>query len=171
MTSLTTYNALALIIAGLIGLIIGWWLFKRAVADGKRASPSMRSAAPPAPATPKGEGRGLADEDAAAVADIAGQFLGVDVHAELPGASGPPDNLQMLKGCGAKLAAKLNDNGITRFDQLACLNAEQAAALDTRMDQFKGRIARDRLIEQAGYLARDDRDGFQARFGSLGSGG
>jgi predicted flap endonuclease-1-like 5' DNA nuclease len=182
MTSLTTYNAIALIIAGIIGLIIGWWLFKRAIADGKRPASTTRSSAPraeapapapaaePAPAAQKGEGKGLADEDAAAIADIAGQFLGVDVHAELPGASGPPDNLQTLKGVGGKLAAKLNDNGITRFDQLASLTTEQAAALDARMDQFKGRIARDRLIEQAGYLARDDREGFQARFGNLGSG-
>jgi len=171
MTSLTTYNGIALIIAGIIGLIVGWWLFRRALDERKPARPSKPAATvESAPAAPKGEGKSVADEDAAAVADIAGEFLGVDVHAELPGASGPPDNLQILKGVGAKLAAKLNDNGITRFEQLAALTEDQAAALDARMEQFKGRIGRDRLVEQAGYLVRDDRDGFAARFGNLGSG-
>jgi predicted flap endonuclease-1-like 5' DNA nuclease len=66
------------------------------------------------------------------------------------------------------MAAKLNENGIIRFDQLASLTPEQVETLDTRMDPFRGRIARDRLIEQACYLARDDRPGFEAKFGSLG---
>ena len=167
MTSLISFNAVAIVIALLIGVIVGWWLFKR----GRAGTIGDAGAPGDAPhAAARGEGRGIASEDAAAVADIAGQFLGVDVHRELPGASGPPDNLQMLKGVGAKFAAKLNDNGVIRFDQLACLDADQAAMLDARMDQFKGRIARDRLVEQAGYLARGDVDGFQSRFGNLGSG-
>ena len=36
------------------------------------------------------------------------------------------------------------------------------------MGAFEGRIARDRLVEQAGYLARGDTDGFEAKFGKLG---
>ena len=169
MTSLISFNAVAIVVALLIGVIVGWWLFKR----GRAGASTPGTAAKPdvAPrAAARSEGRGLASEDAAAVADVAGEFLGVDVHRELPGASGPPDNLQTLKGVGAKFAAKLNDNGIIRFDQLACLDSNQTAMLDARMEQFKGRIARDRLIEQAGYLARGDIDGFQSRFGNLGSG-
>jgi predicted flap endonuclease-1-like 5' DNA nuclease len=74
-----------------------------------------------------------------------------------------------MKGVGAKFAARLNENGITRFDQLAALTPAQAEALDARMDQFGGRIARDRLIEQAAFLAHGDIAGFEARFGNLGS--
>ena len=33
---------------------------------------------------------------------------------------------------------------------------------------FKGRITRDRWVEQAGYLARGDTAGFEAQFGKLG---
>jgi len=160
MTSLISANAVVIVIALLIGLLVGWWLFNRS--RGERVSEDHP------PKVKITEGHGLGDEQAAAVADVAGQFLGVDVHAQLPGASGPPDDLQLLKGVGSKLAAKLNENGIIRFDQLAGLTPEQTATLDARMDPFSGRIARDRLVEQAGYLARGDREGFEARFGSLG---
>jgi predicted flap endonuclease-1-like 5' DNA nuclease len=164
MTSLISDNLLIIVIAVLIGLIVGWWLLRRP------AGPAAPKAAAQDPLSElPHEGHSLADEDVAAVADIAGEFLGVNVHSELPGAGGPPDNLQMLKGVGAKMAAKLNDNGICRFDQLAGLTPSQVAALDARMEPFQGRIERDRLVEQAGYLARGDVQGFQATFGNLGS--
>lgn len=163
MQSLISDNLVIIIIAVVIGLIVGWWILRRP------AKVSPRSADPLAEIPH--EGHSLADEDVAAVADIAGEFLGVDVHAELPGASGPPDNLQTLKGVGAKMAARLNENGICRFDQIASLTPRQVAALDARMDPFRGRIERDRLVEQAGHLARGDIAGFQAKFGNLGSEG
>src|SRR5512139_18131 len=164
MISLISHNAIPIVIALLIGLIVGWWMFRRnrGTAAGAHRGPD-RTAAPPLPRG-RGEGRGLADEEAAAVADIAGEFLGTDVHSQLPGASGPPDDLTLMKGVGAKLAAKLNENGIIRFDQLAGLTPAQQASLDARMEQFKGRIQRDRLIEQAGYLARGETAEFEAKF-------
>ena len=169
MTRLISDNLVIIVIAVVIGLVVGWWMFRRSSAHSAHSGTNIATA--PSDDSPvSGEGKSLADEDAAAIADIAGEFLGVDVHAELPGASGPPDNLQMMKGVGAKLAAKLNEHGIIRFDQLAALTAAQAEALDSRMEQFKGRIARDRLVEQAAYLARGDTEGFQATFGNLGSG-
>ena len=97
--------------------------------------------------------------------------MGVEAHAEIPGASGPPNDLQMLKGVGPRLARQLNEAGVTRFDQLAGFGENEIALLDSRMGAFAGRIARDRLVEQACYLARDDKDGFEAKFGKLGSGG
>lgn len=162
MISLISDNLLIIVIAVLIGLIVGWWILRRP------AGTPERTAGQDPLATLPHEGHSLADEDVAAVADIAGEFLGVNVHSELPGASGPPDNLQMLKGVGTKMAARFNENGICRFDQLASLTPAQAAALDARMDPFQGRIERDRLVEQAGYLARGDVQGFQATFGNLG---
>jgi predicted flap endonuclease-1-like 5' DNA nuclease len=35
------------------------------------------------------------------------------------------------------------------------------------MGPFRGRFARDRIVEQAAYLSRGDLDGYQARFGNL----
>jgi predicted flap endonuclease-1-like 5' DNA nuclease len=162
MTSLISDNLLIIVIAVLIGAIVGWWLLR------KPAGTAAHKAAHDPLADLPHEGHSLADEDVAAVADIAGEFLGVNVHSELPGAGGPPDNLQVLKGVGAKMATKLNENGICRYDQLASLTPAQIAALDARMEPFQGRIERDRLVDQAGYLARGDLDGFQATFGNLG---
>jgi predicted flap endonuclease-1-like 5' DNA nuclease len=36
------------------------------------------------------------------------------------------------------------------------------------MGPFAGRLARDRIAEQADYLARGDIDGFEDKFGKLG---
>lgn len=115
----------------------------------------------------RGEGRGLTDEAAAAASDVAGDIINAQVHAELPGASGPPDDLQLLKGVGPKLATLLNQRGVTRFDQIAKLSAGQIEALDADLGAFRGRLARDQIVEQARYLARGDREGFESRFGKL----
>src|SRR5215831_6176415 len=121
MTSLISDNLLIIVIAVLIGVIVGWWILRRPTGTSRTGRPDPLAELPH-------EGHSLADEDVAAVADIAGEFLGVNVHSELPGASGPPDNLQMLKGVGTKMAARFNENGICRFDQLASLTPAQTAA-------------------------------------------
>jgi predicted flap endonuclease-1-like 5' DNA nuclease len=48
------------------------------------------------------------------------------------------------------------------------LSENAVAFLDERMGPFRGRIVRDRLVEQAHYLARGDTDGFEEKFGKLG---
>jgi predicted flap endonuclease-1-like 5' DNA nuclease len=113
------------------------------------------------------EGRGLADEAAAAVGDVSGQFISADVHENLPGASGPPDDLTRLKGVGPKFASTLNQLGIIRFDQLASFSEGDIDRLDQHLGAFKGRLERDQVPLQAEYLARGDTDGFEQRFGKL----
>jgi predicted flap endonuclease-1-like 5' DNA nuclease len=168
MAIVADYNLVVLILALLIGLVVGFWAFRRMRSGGGAAV----EAAPPPAATARridlAAGRGVADEAAAATRDVAGEFLGVEAHPVADGPSGPPDNLQTLKGVGPKLAAQLNANGITRFDQLARLTPNEVAILDEKMAAFNGRIAKDRLVEQACYLERGDTDGFEAVFGKLG---
>jgi predicted flap endonuclease-1-like 5' DNA nuclease len=113
------------------------------------------------------EGRGIPAEVAAATSDITGQILEAPVHSHLPGASGPPDNLQCLKGVGPKFAQTLNARGIIRYDQLAQMTPAEIDLLDGQLGPFRGRLQRDRVVEQADYLARGDKEGFEARFGSL----
>ncbi len=144
-------NLILLVLALVIGLAVALWIFRG------------RSGASDGP-----EGNALQDEFAAATQDVAGEILGVDAHPNIPGPSGPPDNLRLLKGVGPKLVAQLGEFGITRFDQLAGLTETEVALLDKRMGAFEGRIARDRLVDQACYLERGDTDGFEARFGKLG---
>jgi predicted flap endonuclease-1-like 5' DNA nuclease len=113
------------------------------------------------------EGRGIASEAAAAIGDVSGQIINVPVHENLPGASGPPDDLTQLKGVGPKLARLLNDLGITRFEQLAKLSDGDLDRIDRHLGAFKGRLERDQVPLQADYLARGDEDGFEQRFGKL----
>ena len=113
------------------------------------------------------EGKGLASEAAAAATDVAGEILHVAAHRHLPGASGPPDDLARLKGVGPKFAQLLNERGIIRFDQIARLTPDEVERLDTVLGPFRGRLTRDRIVEQSDYLARGDMDGFEQRFGKL----
>ena len=150
----------------LVGLIIGLivvYLFFR-----PKQNVRLTDSVPTRPhMTHSGEGKQITDEAAAAASDVAGQILSARVHEELPGASGPPDDLVRLKGVGPKLAAILNERGITRFDQIAKLSPGQVEALDASLGAFKGRLERDRILEQADYLARGDIDGYEAKFGKL----
>jgi len=130
--------------------------------DGE--SPYVASRERPYMKVPRAEGAGVADEVAHATTDVAGEVLGV---AARPAAAGPAHDLSRLKGVGPKFVARLNELGITRYDQLAGLNANEAAHLDERLGPFVGRLARDRIVEQAAYLARGDLDGFEEKFGKL----
>ncbi|WOF43941.1 hypothetical protein KNJ79_03020 [Sphingopyxis indica] len=82
--------------------------------------------------------------------------------------AGQADNLQLLKGVGPKLAKLLGDLGVTSFEQIANWSDADIAAIDARLGNFSGRIARDNWVDQAGYLARRDKAGFEARYGALG---
>ena len=150
-----------IVIGLLIGLVVGYLVFR------PRQRVSLTDSTPLRPHMAASEGRSLADEAAAATSDVAGQVLGTKVHQELPGASGPPDDLLKLKGVGPKMATLLNERGITRFDQLAKLSDSQVEAIDASLGAFRGRFSRDRIVAQADYLARGDVDGFEQQFGKL----
>ena len=113
------------------------------------------------------EGRGLAGEHAAAASDVTGELLRAPVHAHLDGEAGSRDDLARLKGVGPKFADALNGLGFVRFEQIANLTPTEIDRLDARLGTFAGRINRDRIVEQADYLARNDTDGFEQRFGKL----
>jgi predicted flap endonuclease-1-like 5' DNA nuclease len=96
------------------------------------------------------EGRGLAGEAAAAA-----------------GNKTSADDFCRMKGVGPKFAGALHALGFTRFEQLAHLTPTEIERLDPQLGAFSGRIARDRIVEQAEYLARGDVDGYEQRFGKL----
>lgn len=154
-----------------------WWILVIAVAlilaftllrprqrvrltDSGPTRPHMARSRPP-------EGRGLAGEAAAATSDVTGQLLSAPVHGKLDGAGKAGDDLSLIKGVGPKFADALAALGFHRFEQLARLSAAEIERLDPQLGAFRGRIARDRIVEQAAYLARNDIDGFEQRFGKL----
>jgi predicted flap endonuclease-1-like 5' DNA nuclease len=155
---------LVFLIALAIGAIVGFLAFrprqKVRLTDSAPVRPHMTVAK-------RREGDGIGDEVAAATSDVAGQIINAPVHENLPGASGPPDNLERLKGVGPKFAQLLASHGIVRFDQIARLSPGEVERLDQSLGAFRGRITRDRIVEQADYLARGDEDGFEQRFGKL----
>lgn len=112
------------------------------------------------------EGRGIAGEAAAATSDLAGDIMRAPVHRALEG-DVPSDNLCVMKGVGPKFAEALHAVGFYNFGQLASLSPVEVDRLDKQLGAFAGRITRDRVVEQADYLARNDTDGFEQRFGKL----
>ncbi len=158
------------ILAGLlIGLIVGYLVFRPrqriTLSDDTPVRPHMAATATP-PLAPARR-QGIVDEAAHATGDVAGHILGTNVSAQLPTAHGDPDNLQLLKGVGPKLAAMLNAMGLMRFEQIASLSPGQIKAIDAELGAFRGRLTRDRIVEQAHYLARGDLDGYRQMFGAL----
>ncbi len=112
------------------------------------------------------EGNDVASEAAAAASDVAGEIIGAPVHAHL--GNGPDaDDFQRMKGVGPKLADALHARGFARFEQLASLSSEEVERIDSQLGAFRGRLRRDRIVEQAQFLARGDQDGFEQKFGKL----
>lgn len=110
------------------------------------------------------EDRGLAGEATVAAAE----FIHSPVNRKVGGATGSPDDdIVQIKGVGPKFAEALRRLGFHRFEQLARLTPPEIERLDAQLGVFSGRIIRDRVVEQAEYLARGDIDGFEQRFGKL----
>jgi predicted flap endonuclease-1-like 5' DNA nuclease len=164
-------STILIIVAALAVLILAFLLvrprMKRIEHTPREAEPYVASTERPYMRKPPNDW--VTDEVAAATTDVAGEVLSVAAHHELDGAAaGPADRLDLLKGVGPKFAARLYELGVTRYEQLATLSEAELARLDERLGPFRGRLARDRVPEQADYLARGDVDGFEERFGNLG---
>jgi NADH-quinone oxidoreductase subunit E len=79
-----------------------------------------------------------------------------------------PLDLRQLKGVGSKFAERLAAAGITRIDQIAGWSGADVAVIDAQMGDFAGRIAGDRLVEQAVLLAAGRYTEYETLFGKLG---
>lgn len=165
-------NTILIIVAVFAVLIIGFLVMRRSAPKpisrkptepyvASQDRPYMRKADGP-------EGNGVTDEVAAAATDVAGEVLGVDAHGQLGSHDGPADDLGRMKGVGPKFVARLQELGVTRYAQLAGMNETELAHLDERMGPFRGRLTRDRVAEQADYLARGDVESYEEKFGKLG---
>jgi len=158
----------AILLAVVIGFIVGFLILR------PRQSVRLTDSAPLRPhmtSTSRRERRSeandLASEAAAAASDVTGEFIGAPVHRHLSGGAETADDFVRLKGIGPKLADMLHARGFTRFEQLAHLTPAEIDLLDQQVGPFAGRIERDRIVEQAAYLARGDVDGFEQQFGKL----
>lgn len=153
------------VIVILVGLVLGFTLLRPrqrvSLTDSAPVRPHMAQEKRPP------EGRGIAGEAAAATSDVAGDIIRAPVHRELDGEKEPHDDLCQLKGVGPKFAEALHAIGFYRFEQIARLTPTEIERIDGQLGAFRGRLTRDRIVEQADYLARGDTDGFEQRFGKL----
>ena len=166
MTELLREYLPAILIAVVIGLIVGFLIFRPRqrvrLTDSAPLRPHIASSR-----VSRNEADDIASEAAAAASDVTGELLGAPVHRHLSGGADAADDFVRLKGIGPKLADMLHARGFTRFEQLAHLTAEEVDMIDRQLGAFSGRIRRDRIVEQAAYLARGDIDGFEEHFGKL----
>lgn len=176
-------NMLPILVALLIGFVTGLWIWKFARKVVVRSDPPPTQNAPlrrpyvenrpvspkhePEPfAAPRPEPEVLARRKIAPAAAMAAPGAAVRDVAEPPGEEAA-DDLQVMKGVGPKLASLLRAEGYTRYAQIAGLGGEELARLDAQLGAFRGRLVRDRIVEQAAFLAAGDRAGYERAFGKL----
>lgn len=161
----------AILLAFAIGAIVGFLVFRPRqrvrLTDSTPLRPHMTGPLDLSRRDSRSENNDLASEAAAAACDVSGEIIGAPVHRHLSGAGGAPDDLQRIKGVGPKLAEMLEERGFHRFEQLAQLSPQEIAMIDEQLGPFRGRLSRDRIVEQAAFLARGDTDGFEQQFGKL----
>ncbi len=165
-----------LLIALLVGLLVAWWALARTararIPTGRKGDVLDEGAeraarnqalmdAPPAAAptilAPPPETAATANTADAAPAS----------PAQSSESSGEDDDLTRIKGVGPKLSKLLLSLGITRFEQIARWEEADIDRIDAQLGTFEGRIRRDNWVEQAQFLAKGDRAGFEDRFGKV----
>lgn len=166
-------TALLLSVAYAIGCALGYfgraalqWLHRRRMAALDEAlSMPVPQAAPAAIADPAEQGGPAADAvsaDAPPKAPASAVEAPSSGQVEPPATDAPPfptgdepgDDLTRIKGIGPRLAARLADLGIARFEQIAAWNPDHAAEISRTLG-FPGRVLRDRWVEQARDLCAD----------------
>jgi predicted flap endonuclease-1-like 5' DNA nuclease len=144
-----------ILLALLIGLVVGFLIFR------PRQRVRLTDSTPKRPHMTPHAGQTVLEHEA----EVTTQHVLRSASPVPP--AGPVDDLELLKGVGPKLAAMLVAHGLSRFEQIAKLTDSEVERLDADLGAFRGRLQRDRVVEQAAYLARGDVDGFEQRFGKL----
>jgi len=73
------------------------------------------------------------------------------------------DDLKLIKGIGPKLEALMQSMGFFHYDQIAKWTDAEVAWVDENLIGFKGRVTRDKWLEQAKLLAGGEDTEFSAR--------
>lgn len=139
MIALALHYSVWLVLALLIGLATGWWIWgsrpeqAEVQTDEPIAWPPPREPPVPAPAAPA-----LAADD-----------------------------LTAIRGIDAEIEGRLRELGVTRFSQIAGWLPADIERIDGALGAFKGRLIRDEWIAQARLLARGDIETYHQRFGHL----
>jgi len=93
----------------------------------------------------------------------------VDPAPPVATTSSPQDGTELtrLKGVGPKLAARLNELGVTSIGQIAAWSESDIDRIDPELGRFQGRVRRDAWVEQAKLLESGDTGAYEGKFGKL----
>ena len=159
---------LCLLIAALLGLVLGWWLRGRRceaeiidILRRQREALRLRDNRIDALREQAAEGGSEPGQPAAKAKSgtrrpAPGKANGDNKPAVLldtPPAR--PDDLKQISGVGPKLEQQLNSLGVYQFAQIARFTKKDIAWVDQHLERFKGRIERDGWVAQAKRLAKD----------------
>ncbi len=147
-----------ILLAFVIGVVIGYFLRARvfpAVADEREGITLESRQERPAHSLLRGGAATKAKGGAKPAAAKAQKPAPKPEEKPKPAAktNAAPDNLQQIKGIGAVLEKKLNAMGIERFEQIANWTEDDIAEVDEQLN-FRGRIQREKWVEQAQDLAK-----------------
>ncbi len=159
-----------ILVAFAIGVVIGYFLRTRVfppfadegagiTLESRQKRPAhalLRGGAGAKSKAPAKTAAGNAAKPAAKPASKAEESPGPKSGDELKAAAQPSaaaDNLQEIKGIGEVLEKKLKAMGIDRFEQIAKWTDDDIAEVDEQLN-FRGRIQREKWVEQAQELAK-----------------
>ncbi|MEQ6203211.1 hypothetical protein ABMC88_09135 [Sulfitobacter sp. HNIBRBA2951] len=179
MTYLLTQMFLYLLVAFLLGLLLGWLLWRYGKPTGDEID-AMRAENSRLRSDLETCNMKTARLEAAADAPRAASVAAAPVVAPAPAVEAAPvaeaapvevkeaskpeglsaprggtaDELQLIHGVGPKMEGMLHNLGYYHFDQIANWTAAEVAWVDDNLEGFKGRVTRDKWQPQAKVLAR-----------------
>jgi len=156
--------AICLIIAGIIGMFIGYIIGKSSCQEKSKCSENTNTEPLHTLHIDTQENQNTTSKATVETKVPAKKEASIGIEPTLlkEARKGEKDNLQLIKGVGKVLEKVLNDTGIFHFDQIANLSKEEATWLDKSV-AFPGRIEREQWISQAKNLAENKTTEFAKR--------
>ncbi|HLQ20382.1 MAG TPA: hypothetical protein VK146_15515 [Tabrizicola sp.] len=127
----------------------------------QKAAPKAKAEAKPKAAKAKAEPKPKSEKATRSKAAKAAAPVGL-VRLDGP-RGGTADELQEIEGIGPALEKLVNSLGFYHFDQIAAWTEADVALIDAEMKNFKGRITRDKWVEQARIIVSDGLEAFRER--------
>ena len=147
MFEIASQIVICLLLAAVLGMVIGYFIGRMSCGDDEQHSV---------------DDHGRHDTDTHSTDDTAaGGGMNAPLFLSEP-REGGKDNLTKIKGIGDKIEQKLYDLGIYHFDQIASWSDKETAWVDDHL-AFRGRIEREKWVEQAKVLAGGGETEFSRR--------
>lgn len=147
----------AIVTALVVGLVIAWYVFN--ASRKTRVTGTLHDVLD--------EGAAPANRNSALIDSAPAATVEASPKLSASPASAGGDDLTRIKGLGPKLAATLQDLGVSSFGQIAGWDDTEIERVDAQLGRFQGRIRRDDWVGQARLLAEGDDSGFAEKYGRL----